>query len=86
MVGELLVEAGFELPELAGQLCVRGKHFAQPQEGTHDVNPHLDRFGAVQNIGRLNCAVLCESEGWKSRVAVLLGTGRKLRPVQCLNL
>jgi len=30
MVGELLVEAGFQMQELTGQLCVRGKHFAQP--------------------------------------------------------
>src|SRR5262250_1627938 len=86
MVGELLVEASLQLRELTGELRVGGKHFAQPQKGTHDIDPHLDGFGAVQHISRLNCAVLCESEGWKSRVAVLLRTGRNLRPVQCLNL
>jgi len=86
MVGELLVEASLQLRELTGELRVRGEHFAQPQKGAHDVDTRLDGFGAVQHIGGLNCAVLCEGEGWESRVAVLLGTGRNLRPVQCLNL
>jgi len=30
---------------------------------------------------RCDCAVLSESQWWKSWISMLLGTGRKLRPV-----
>ena len=62
-LGELLVETSLQSSELSGELCVRDQHFAEPQEGAHDVNTHLDGLRAVQHVGRLNGAVLCESEG-----------------------
>ena len=42
--------------------------------------------GAVQDVGGHDHPVFGEGVGWKARVAVLLGTGRKLRPGSALRL
>jgi hypothetical protein len=54
--------------------------------GVSNVNTHGDGAWGVEHVGGLNGAVLGEGVGRKSRVAVLLGTGRKLRPVQYVSL
>jgi hypothetical protein len=68
------------------QRGVRGEQFAQMHESTYDVDAHLDGARAVQDGGGHDGAVFGEHVGRKSRIAVLLGTGRNLRPVQSLGL
>src|SRR5205814_6043066 len=75
-----------ELIELAREPAVGGEEFAQLHEGAHDIDAHLDGPGAVEDGGGHDGAVLGEGEGRQSRIAVLLGTGRKMRPVQRLDL
>jgi hypothetical protein len=45
------IEPGFELCEATGQFLVRREHLAQLDEGTHDVDAHLDGVRAVENGG-----------------------------------
>ena len=85
MGGELLLKTGLKLIQSAGKLLIRGQEPAQLDEGTHDVDPHLDRPRAVQDGGSHDRPVLGKRIGWEAWVAVPLGTGRKVRPVQCYD-
>jgi hypothetical protein len=75
----------FKLIELLGKRFVRRQQFAQPYERAHHMHTHLNRSGAVQDIGRLYGAVLGEGKWWESRISMLGGSGRNLRPVENLN-
>src|SRR6266705_5992064 len=76
-------EAGVEAVR---ELPIRGEQLAHAHEGAHHVDAHLDSTRAVEDSGRHDGTVFGEGGGRKSRVAVLLGTGRKMRPVQRLDL
>ena len=84
--GELLLDACFECIVAPGQFLVGADPLAQLHECPHDVEAHLDGAGAVEDGGGHDGAVLGEGERRKTRVAVLLGTGRKMRPVQGIGL
>ena len=49
--------------KLAGQLCMRGKHFAETDERSDDLNARLDRGEAVQDVGEHHHAVFGEGVG-----------------------
>jgi hypothetical protein len=72
----------FQLFEFAGQLFVRRKNRSYPDKSLHHLNTRLNCHRAVQDACQHHHAVLREGVGRKARVAVLLGTGRNLRPVQ----
>ena len=82
---ELAIVFGFQRIESAGEVFVGGKGLAKLHEGAHHVQAHLDRAGGVEDGSSHERAVLGEGVGRKARVAVALGTGRKLRPVQRLH-
>src|SRR5665213_4448314 len=75
-----------DLIELAGERGVGGEQFAQPHEGAQDVEAHFDGAGTVEDGGGHDGAVFGEAVGRESRIAVPLGTGRILRPVQRFRL
>ena len=75
----------FKLIELLGKRFVRRQQFSQPYERAHHMHTHLNRSGAVQHIGCLDGAVLGEGKWWESRISMLGGSGRNLRPVENLN-
>ena len=58
--------------------AVGGEFLANLHEGADDVEAHLDRLGAAENIGCLQRAVLGEDMGQVARIAMLLGTGHNL--------
>jgi hypothetical protein len=74
---EFRFQGGQRAGEVAG-VSERGPHF---QESAHHEYAHLHSPWAVEDVGRHDCAVLRESEREHARVAMLAGTGRKLRPV-----
>ena len=61
---------------------VSRKLLADFDESQNNKDAHSDRVGTVQDIGRLQGAVLGEGVWAIARVTMLRGTGRKLRPVR----
>lgn len=51
-------------------------------EGADDIDTHGDRLRAVQDVGGHEGAMFGKGDGEEPGIAVLLGTGRKLRPVR----
>ena len=81
----LLSLAGLDLLDFAGQVFVGGQDFAQLYKGADDENVHLHSTRTIKHGREHGHAVLGKGIGKKARVAMLLGTGRNLRPVQDFN-
>lgn len=65
--------------EFAGQVAVIGQSGAHLYECPHNKHTHLGRTGAVENIGRHDCAVLGKGVGEILDVLAAL-QGSKLEP------
>ena len=66
--------------------AVRGKLVATLNERADDIEAHLDRLRAVENIRGHERAKLGEGVGTQPWITMLLRTGRNLRPVEPLRL
>lgn len=67
--------------QLSGKLTVGGQQTAHTNKRTHYQNAHFNGWRAVQDVGHHERPMLGEGIGEKTRIAVLLRTGRNLRPV-----
>ena len=67
--------------QLLCELDTATHQLSQFNKRANDVDAHHHRALAIKNVGRHHCAVFGKSVGQKAWIAMLLGTGRNLRPV-----